>query len=83
MQILIGLTEHHLNRETHNTETQTTSVPPYRESLGKCNLCRQVSPRIFILVYGIALYIFCMNDVISLLTQMQPKVTMRKGHVCH
>ncbi|NWR46847.1 OFD1 protein, partial [Regulus satrapa] len=25
MQILIGLTEHHLNRETHNTETQTTS----------------------------------------------------------
>ncbi|CAN8196695.1 unnamed protein product [Coccothraustes coccothraustes] len=35
MQILIGLTEHHLNRETHNTETQTTSVPPYRESLAE------------------------------------------------
>ncbi|NWX32809.1 OFD1 protein, partial [Notiomystis cincta] len=35
MQVLIGLTEHHLNRETHNTETQTTSVPPYRESLAE------------------------------------------------
>ncbi|XP_062344014.1 centriole and centriolar satellite protein OFD1 isoform X2 [Cinclus cinclus] len=35
MQILIRLTEHHLNRETHNTETQTTSVPPYRESLAE------------------------------------------------
>ncbi|NXB27745.1 OFD1 protein, partial [Eulacestoma nigropectus] len=35
MQILIGLTEHHLTRETHNTETQTTSVPPYRESLAE------------------------------------------------
>ncbi|NXI80618.1 OFD1 protein, partial [Rhipidura dahli] len=35
MQILIGLTEHHLNRETHNAETQTTSVPPYRESLAE------------------------------------------------
>ncbi|XP_014731301.1 PREDICTED: oral-facial-digital syndrome 1 protein isoform X2 [Sturnus vulgaris] len=35
MQILIGLTEHHLNRETHNTETQTTSVPSYRESLAE------------------------------------------------
>ncbi|XP_064263725.1 centriole and centriolar satellite protein OFD1 isoform X2 [Passer domesticus] len=35
MQILIGLTEHHLNRETHNTGTQTTSVPPYRESLAE------------------------------------------------
>ncbi|NXS19323.1 OFD1 protein, partial [Mystacornis crossleyi] len=35
MQILIGLTEHHLNRVTHNTETQTTSVPPYRESLAE------------------------------------------------
>ncbi|NWV38733.1 OFD1 protein, partial [Grantiella picta] len=35
MQILIGLTEHHLNRETHNTETQTTSVPPYRDSLAE------------------------------------------------
>ncbi|NWR07834.1 OFD1 protein, partial [Paradoxornis webbianus] len=35
MQILMGLTEHHLNRETHNTETQTTSVPPYRESLAE------------------------------------------------
>ncbi|KAM7066044.1 centriole and centriolar satellite protein OFD1 isoform 3-T3 [Acridotheres tristis] len=27
--------EHHLNRETHNTETQTTSVPSYRESLAE------------------------------------------------
>ncbi|XP_049690089.1 centriole and centriolar satellite protein OFD1 isoform X6 [Accipiter gentilis] len=35
MQILIGLTEHHLSRETHDTETQTTSVPPYRESLAE------------------------------------------------
>ncbi|XP_056357519.1 centriole and centriolar satellite protein OFD1 isoform X3 [Oenanthe melanoleuca] len=35
MQILMGLTEHHLNRETHNTETQTTSVPSYRESLAE------------------------------------------------
>ncbi|NWI51957.1 OFD1 protein, partial [Calyptomena viridis] len=33
MQILIGLTEHHLSKETHSTETQTISVPPYRESL--------------------------------------------------
>jgi len=41
MQILIGLTEHHLSKETHDTETQTTSVPPYRESLGKCKLCKQ------------------------------------------
>ncbi|NXQ37924.1 OFD1 protein, partial [Catharus fuscescens] len=35
MQVLIGLTEHHLNRETHSTETQTTSVPSYRESLAE------------------------------------------------
>ncbi|NXK96487.1 OFD1 protein, partial [Formicarius rufipectus] len=35
MQILIGLTEHHLSKQTHNTETQTTSVPPYRESLAE------------------------------------------------
>ncbi|NXP15119.1 OFD1 protein, partial [Thinocorus orbignyianus] len=35
MQILIGLTEHHLSKETHETETQTTSVPPYRESLAE------------------------------------------------
>ncbi|XP_072705524.1 centriole and centriolar satellite protein OFD1 isoform X1 [Ciconia boyciana] len=35
MQILIGLTEHYLNKETHDTETQTTSVPPYRESLAE------------------------------------------------
>ncbi|KAF1676187.1 OFD1 protein, partial [Pygoscelis papua] len=34
-QILIGLTEHHLSKETHDTETQTTSVPPYRESLAE------------------------------------------------
>lgn len=55
MQILIGLTEHHLSRETHDTETQTTSVPPYRESLGKCSLCKQVSPDIFISVNGMDL----------------------------
>ncbi|KFP76995.1 Oral-facial-digital syndrome 1 protein, partial [Acanthisitta chloris] len=35
MQILIALTEHHLSKETHNTETQTISVPPYRESLAE------------------------------------------------
>ncbi|KFZ61284.1 Oral-facial-digital syndrome 1 protein, partial [Podiceps cristatus] len=35
MQILIGLTEHHLSKQTHDTETQTTSVPPYRESLAE------------------------------------------------
>ncbi|CAM9622082.1 unnamed protein product [Bubo scandiacus] len=35
MQILIGLTEHHLSKETHDTETQTTSVPPYRASLAE------------------------------------------------
>ncbi|KAK2519633.1 Ofd1 [Columba guinea] len=35
MQILRELTEHHLNKETHDTETQTTSVPPYRESLAE------------------------------------------------
>uniref|UniRef100_A0A8C6IXT2 OFD1 protein n=1 Tax=Melopsittacus undulatus TaxID=13146 RepID=A0A8C6IXT2_MELUD len=35
MQILIGLTEHHLSKETHDTETQTNSVPPYRESLAE------------------------------------------------
>ncbi|NWR92875.1 OFD1 protein, partial [Furnarius figulus] len=35
MQILIRLTEHHLSKETHSTETQTTSVPPYRESLAE------------------------------------------------
>ncbi|NXY88431.1 OFD1 protein, partial [Alcedo cyanopectus] len=35
MQILIGLTDHHLSKETHDTETQTTSVPPYRGSLAE------------------------------------------------
>ncbi|KAM9389381.1 centriole and centriolar satellite protein OFD1 [Phaethornis superciliosus] len=35
MRILIGLTEHNLSKETHDTETQTTSVPPYRESLAE------------------------------------------------
>ncbi|NXG58530.1 OFD1 protein, partial [Hemiprocne comata] len=35
MQILIGLTEHHLSKETHDTETQTTSVPPFRQSLAE------------------------------------------------
>lgn len=82
MQVLIGLTEHHLNRETHNTETQTTSVPSYRESLGRCNLCKQVSPVVFILVYGMALYMYCMNGVTLLLTQMEPEVVRSKGHVC-
>lgn len=37
MQILMGLTEHHLSKETQDTETQTASVPLYRESLGKHN----------------------------------------------
>ncbi|XP_075575474.1 centriole and centriolar satellite protein OFD1 isoform X2 [Pelecanus crispus] len=27
--------EHHLSKETHDTETQTTSVPPYRDSLAE------------------------------------------------
>ncbi|NXW90982.1 OFD1 protein, partial [Alopecoenas beccarii] len=35
MQILRELTECHLSKETHDTETQTTSVPPYRESLAE------------------------------------------------
>ncbi|NXL34365.1 OFD1 protein, partial [Glaucidium brasilianum] len=35
MQILIELTEHHLSKETHDTETQTTSVPPYRASIAE------------------------------------------------
>ncbi|NXI49533.1 OFD1 protein, partial [Chloroceryle aenea] len=35
MQILIRLTEHHLSKETHDTETQTTSEPPYRGSLAE------------------------------------------------
>ncbi|XP_053921667.1 centriole and centriolar satellite protein OFD1 isoform X2 [Cuculus canorus] len=35
MQILIRLMEHHLNKETYDTETQTTSVPAYRESLAE------------------------------------------------
>ncbi|NXI67735.1 OFD1 protein, partial [Anseranas semipalmata] len=35
MQILMGLTEHHLSKESHDTETQTTSTPPYRESLAE------------------------------------------------
>ncbi|NXX38297.1 OFD1 protein, partial [Tricholaema leucomelas] len=35
MQILMGLTEHHLSKESHDTETQTTSVPPYRESIAE------------------------------------------------
>ncbi|NWQ77479.1 OFD1 protein, partial [Columbina picui] len=33
MQILRELTERHLNKDTRDTETQTTSVPAYRESL--------------------------------------------------
>ncbi|NXF86122.1 OFD1 protein, partial [Eubucco bourcierii] len=35
MQVLIGLTEHHLSKESRDTETQTTSVPPYRESIAE------------------------------------------------
>ncbi|NXP76588.1 OFD1 protein, partial [Ramphastos sulfuratus] len=35
MQILIGLTEHYLSKESHDTETQTTSVPPFRESIAE------------------------------------------------
>ncbi|XP_042644259.1 oral-facial-digital syndrome 1 protein isoform X2 [Tyto alba] len=35
MKILIGLTEHYLSKETHDTETQTTSVPLYRASLAE------------------------------------------------
>ncbi|NXK55950.1 OFD1 protein, partial [Chauna torquata] len=35
MQILMGLTEHHLSKESHDTETQTTPMPPYRESLAE------------------------------------------------
>ncbi|NXG44113.1 OFD1 protein, partial [Psilopogon haemacephalus] len=35
MQILIGLTEHHLSKESRDTETQTISVPPYRESIAE------------------------------------------------
>ncbi|NXJ05189.1 OFD1 protein, partial [Odontophorus gujanensis] len=35
MQILMGLTEHHLSKECHDRETQTISVPPYRESLAE------------------------------------------------
>ncbi|XP_019350529.1 centriole and centriolar satellite protein OFD1 isoform X3 [Alligator mississippiensis] len=35
MQILMELMENHLSRGSHDTETQTTSVPPYRESLAE------------------------------------------------
>ncbi|KAM6293753.1 centriole and centriolar satellite protein OFD1 isoform 2-T2 [Porphyrio hochstetteri] len=35
MQTLMGLTEHHLRKETQETETQTSPVPPYRESLAE------------------------------------------------
>uniref|UniRef100_A0A674I462 Uncharacterized protein n=1 Tax=Terrapene triunguis TaxID=2587831 RepID=A0A674I462_9SAUR len=31
--MLMELTEHHLCKESRNTETQTISIPPYRESL--------------------------------------------------
>ncbi|OXB66873.1 hypothetical protein ASZ78_007333 [Callipepla squamata] len=34
-KILMGLTEHHLSKECHARETQTISVPPYRESLAE------------------------------------------------
>ncbi|KAM9170016.1 centriole and centriolar satellite protein OFD1 isoform 2-T2 [Pangshura tecta] len=33
IQMLMELTEHHLCKESCNTETQTISIPPYRESL--------------------------------------------------
>ncbi|XP_043359898.1 oral-facial-digital syndrome 1 protein isoform X12 [Dermochelys coriacea] len=33
IQMLMELTEHHLCKESRNTETQTSSIPPYRESL--------------------------------------------------
>ncbi|XP_039349761.1 oral-facial-digital syndrome 1 protein isoform X7 [Mauremys reevesii] len=33
IQMLMELTEHHLCKESHNAETQTISIPPYRESL--------------------------------------------------
>ncbi|KAM8821123.1 centriole and centriolar satellite protein OFD1 [Eudromia elegans] len=35
MQILMELIEHHLSRESHDTETQTSLVPPYKESLAE------------------------------------------------
>ncbi|XP_052559072.1 centriole and centriolar satellite protein OFD1 isoform X1 [Tympanuchus pallidicinctus] len=35
MQVLMGLTEHHLCKECHDRETQTISMPPYRESLAE------------------------------------------------
>ncbi|XP_013806891.2 centriole and centriolar satellite protein OFD1 isoform X1 [Apteryx mantelli] len=35
MQILIELIEHHLSKESHDTETQTSLMPPYRESLAE------------------------------------------------
>ncbi|XP_044885366.1 oral-facial-digital syndrome 1 protein isoform X2 [Mauremys mutica] len=33
IQMLMELTEHHLCKESRNAETQTISIPPYRESL--------------------------------------------------
>nr|XP_006122866.1 oral-facial-digital syndrome 1 protein isoform X1 [Pelodiscus sinensis] len=33
IQMLMELTEHHLYKERRDTETQTNSIPPYRESL--------------------------------------------------
>uniref|UniRef100_G1NPC8 OFD1 centriole and centriolar satellite protein n=1 Tax=Meleagris gallopavo TaxID=9103 RepID=G1NPC8_MELGA len=35
MRILMGLTEHHLSKECCDRETQTISIPPYRESLAE------------------------------------------------
>uniref|UniRef100_V9GVH4 Oral-facial-digital syndrome 1 n=1 Tax=Gallus gallus TaxID=9031 RepID=V9GVH4_CHICK len=35
MWILMGLTEHHLSKECNDRETQTISIPPYRESLAE------------------------------------------------
>ncbi|XP_062456997.1 centriole and centriolar satellite protein OFD1 isoform X2 [Rhea pennata] len=35
MQILMELIEHHLSKESHDTETQTSLMPPFRESLAE------------------------------------------------
>ncbi|XP_029460428.1 oral-facial-digital syndrome 1 protein isoform X3 [Rhinatrema bivittatum] len=33
MQILMELTDHHIRKEGHDVDTQTISIPPYKESL--------------------------------------------------
>lgn len=35
MSLLIELTDHHLHGEQRDADTQTTTTPAYRESLGK------------------------------------------------